>query len=386
MRPPEDLASGTALFTVVRGGDVYAPRHLGRRTVVISGQKIVWLGEDNELPDALRRLDGWSSEIDASGCLVLPGLIDPHQHTIGAGGEQGYASRTPEVTTAELLDRGVTTSIGCLGTDVSTRHLTSLLAKTRQLEEEGLSAYMLVGGFTVPPKTITGGVDDDIVIIDKAIGVGEVAISDRRACDPPVRDLARLVTQAQRGGSLAGKAGVTLFHVGEGKGRLQPLHELLDEHDVEPGSLIADHVNRTPEHVAEAVHLARRGVHVCMDTVNGELPRWMRLYRDACGPSDKLSVCSDAHTSGGDLANFFDGLVEAVRAGIPLEEILPAFTASTADVWRLAHKGRIGPGCDADLVFVDPASMCIEKVIARGRVYTQARGMRRGPDPEYPLQ
>ena len=78
--------------------------------------------------------------------------------------------------------------------------------------------------------------------------------------------------------------------------------------------------------------------------------------------------------------------VEAVRAGIPLEEILPAFTASTADVWRLAHKGRIGPGCDADLVFVDPASMCIEKVIARGRVYTQARGMRRGPDPEYPLQ
>jgi beta-aspartyl-dipeptidase (metallo-type) len=109
-----------------------------------------------------------------------------------------------------------------------------------------------------------------------------------------------------------------------------------------------------------------------MDTVDGELLRWISMYRDAGGPPDKLSVCSDAHTAGGDVAKLFGGLVDAVGRGIPLEEMLPAFTACTADAWCLAHKGRIRPGCDADLVFVDPVTMCIKQVIARGRVYRRA--------------
>jgi beta-aspartyl-dipeptidase (metallo-type) len=250
---------------------------------------------------------------------------------------------------------------------VSTRHLTSLLAKTRQLEEAGLTAYMLTGGFTVPPKTITGSVEDDLLIVDKAIGVGEVAISDRRACDPSPADLARLVTQAHRGGSLGGKAGVTLFHVGDGKHRLQPLEALLDQHDVDPTSLIADHVNRSPEHIAEAVHLAKRGVHVCMDTVDGDLPRWIRMYRQAGGPGEQLCVCSDAHTAGGDVANFREALVGAVRGGLQLEEVLPSFTTCTAEAWHLPRKGRIEAGADADLLFVEPASLGVERVIARGR-------------------
>jgi beta-aspartyl-dipeptidase (metallo-type) len=383
MWPPDNHAF-YALFTVIRGADVYAPRHLGPRTIVISGDKIFWLGQDKELPESIRRLDAWSSEIDASGSLVLPGLIDPHQHSIGAGGEQGFGSRRPEVSATELLECGITTSIGCLGTDVTTRHLTSLLAKTRQLEEDGLSAYMLTGGFTVPPKTITGSVDDDLVIIDKVIGVGEVGISDRRACDPSLADLARLVTQAHRGGSLGGKPGVTLFHIGNGRGCLQPLRALLEEHDIEPASLIADHVNRSVEHVAEAVDLAQRGVHVCMDTVNGDLPRWIGMYRNAGGPFDKLSLCSDAQTAGGDVRKLLHALVDTVRDGVPLEEILPSFTASTANAWHMTHKGRIAPGCDADLVFVDPASLGIERVIARGRVCrrgdSQAHSVRPSPD------
>jgi beta-aspartyl-dipeptidase (metallo-type) len=363
-------ATDPELFTVIRGADVYSPRHLGLRSVVITGEKIAWVGPDDELPCELRHLHSWSREIDASGCLLVPGLIDPHEHTIGAGGEQGYASRTPEVRAEELLACGVTTCIGCLGTDVSTRHLTSLLAKTHQLGEQGLSAYMLTGGFTVPPKTITGAIDDDLVIVDEVIGVGEVAISDSRACDPSLRELARLITQCHRGGSLTGKSGVTLFHVGDGKRRLQLLNDLLDQHDVAPSSLVADHVNRTPEHVQEAIQLARRGVRVCMDTVDGELPRWLRMYRAGGGALDKVSVCSDAQTAAGDIGNFFSGFLESVRGGFGLEEVLAVFTANTADAWQLRGKGRIAVGCDADLLFLDATSLHIERVLARGRERT----------------
>ena len=70
MRPPDDLASGAALFTVVRGGDLYAPRHLGRQTVVISGQKIVWLGEDNDLPPPSRCRGTFQLELDS--LVILP--------------------------------------------------------------------------------------------------------------------------------------------------------------------------------------------------------------------------------------------------------------------------------------------------------------------------
>jgi beta-aspartyl-dipeptidase (metallo-type) len=200
---------------------------------------------------------------------------------------------------------------------------------------------MLTGGFTMPPRTITGSVEDDLRIVDKVIGVGEIAISDRRACDPCLVDLARLVTQARRGASLSVKSGVTLFHVGDGKRRLQPREALLDQHDIAPSSIVADHVNRTPEHVEEAVRLARRGAHVCMDTVDGPFPEWIQHYRATGGPADKLSVCSDAHTAGGDVANFAAALFDSARDGTLLDELLLAFTANTADVWQLPRKGRV---------------------------------------------
>lgn len=34
-------------------------------------------------------------QIDASQMVAVPGLIDPHEHVAGAGGEAGPASRTP---------------------------------------------------------------------------------------------------------------------------------------------------------------------------------------------------------------------------------------------------------------------------------------------------
>ena len=59
--------------------------------------------------------------MDASGCMVMPGLVDMHVHITGGGGEAGPASRTPESTLSAFLDAGITTVVGLLGTDCITR-------------------------------------------------------------------------------------------------------------------------------------------------------------------------------------------------------------------------------------------------------------------------
>src|SRR5689334_23705184 len=177
--PPKEAIR---MFTLIEHGEVYAPESRGVQPVLLAGDKIVKIGAVDGAKLAALELP--CEIVDAAGCLVTPGLIDPHEHVIGAGGEEGFASRTTEVPLSQLLKNGITTAIGCLGTDTTTRHLSSLLGKVRQLEADGLTAYMYTGGFQVPPPTLTGSVMDDLVLIDKIIGVGEIAISDTRSVAP----------------------------------------------------------------------------------------------------------------------------------------------------------------------------------------------------------
>jgi beta-aspartyl-dipeptidase (metallo-type) len=122
--------------------------------------------------------------IDGRNMLLIPGLIDGHQHLIGAGGEQGFTSRMPEIPLEKIICAGITTVVGLLGTDTTTRHLECLHAKTSQLCDEGITAYMYTGGFELPPRTLFSLLSDDVVMIDKIIGTGEIAISDERYVDP----------------------------------------------------------------------------------------------------------------------------------------------------------------------------------------------------------
>ena len=100
-------------------------------------------------------------------------------------GEAGPTTRTPEVALSRLTEAGVTSVVGLLGTDSISRHPESLLAKTRALNEEGISARMLTGAYHVPSRTITGSVEKDVAIIDRVIGV-KCAISDHRSAAPDV--------------------------------------------------------------------------------------------------------------------------------------------------------------------------------------------------------
>ena len=102
---------------------------------------------------------------------------------MAGAGKRGFSSQTPEIFLREIATAGVTTVVGCLGVDTTTKTMPGLLARAKALSEEGLTAFIWSGG-RVPPTTITGSLRDDLIFIDEVIGAGEVAISDNRATEP----------------------------------------------------------------------------------------------------------------------------------------------------------------------------------------------------------
>src|SRR4051812_11553183 len=354
------------MFTVIEHGEIYAPEPRGVASVLIVGDRIAKIGEVDT--DALRATGLPCRVIDGSGRLVTPGLIDPHEHLIGAGGEEGFRTRTPEVPFEKIVRAGITTVVGCLGTDTVTRWLTTLLGRVQQLQEQGITAYMYTGGYPIPPPTITDTVTNDLVLIDRVIGVGEVAIADTRAWKPTAHQFATYVTEAMVGGALGGKAGVVHLHVGEGKGRLALLHRIIDEYDVEPAHIHAAHVNRNEALMDDAIALARKGAFVCVDTTDNETGRWLRYYRDGDGPWDRLIVASDANTPGATPGQLREALTASVlEEGLLLETVLPTFTSHTACGLKLASKGRLREGAAADIVLLDEDSLAVTDVFARGQ-------------------
>ena len=156
--------------------------------------------------------------IDCRGKILVPGLVDIHQHVTGGGGEKGWGSRCPEASVFELAEAGITTFCGVLGTDSVSRTLENLLAKVRGLAESGLTGFMYTGAYRLPPPTLCGSTLRDVMLIPEVIGIGEVAIADHRGSQPTVLELARYASEARVGGMLSDKAGVTYCHMGPQRG------------------------------------------------------------------------------------------------------------------------------------------------------------------------
>lgn len=353
------------MLTLIEHGEVLAPERRGKKSLLLVGGKVGRIGEvDSRGAEAL----GLELEtIDAGGCLVIPGFIDPHTHLTGGSGEEGYASRTPALQFSEIVPWGITTVVGVLGVDATTRVLPDLLARVCGLEEEGISAWMYTGAYDVPPPTLTGSVREDLLIVQKVIGVGEIALSDERAVQPTIRDLARLATDTMVGGRLSGKAGVVHFHLGERPDRLKPLRQLLDDFGIEPRVLYPSHVHRTDELLAEAVELSRRGVYVDMDAAQENLAEKVREFLEMGGKEDRLTLSSDSDSN--TPANLFLRWRECMlKEEIPIERALPLVTRNTAEVLKLSAKGRLEVGADADVVILREESLDVVHVIAKGRV------------------
>lgn len=241
-------------FTLLKNAHVIAPEDLGVKDILVAGEKIAMIGEGLSLPAVYDY-----EVVDCEGNYVVPGFIDSHVHLIGGGGEGGYATRTPEIQLTDITTSGVTTVLGLLGTDGVTRHVASLLAKARGLEDEGITAYIYSGSYEIPTPTITGSVRNDIILIDKVIGTGEIAMCDHRSSQSPKEAYQQITAEARVGGMLSGKAGVVNMHLGDGEDGLKMLYEITKNGEIPKTQIIPTHVNRNKRLFKEAIEWAKQG-------------------------------------------------------------------------------------------------------------------------------
>ena len=370
------------MLTLLRNAEVYAPEPLGRRHVLVGGGEVLWIGDSEPGP-----LPGPVEVRDLEGLRLVPGLLDCHVHLTGGGGEGGFRTRVPPPALGDFTSGGTTTVVGVLGTDDTTRGTANLLAAARGLCEEGMTAYCLTGGYHLPPVTLTGSVRGDVVHLDRGLGVGEIAISDHRSSQPTLDELLRVAGDAYVGGMLAGKAGITHLHLGDGERGLSLVREALDRSELPPRVFHPTHVNRRKALTEEAFGLAERGVTIDVTAFAGEeaedawsAPEAIRRYLAAGLPPDRITVSSDG---GGSQPRFGEdgtllgmevgspgalgaALAELVAGGLSLERALPAFTSNVAAVLGLGRKGRIREGADADLTVLSEDGG-VRDVMARGR-------------------
>jgi beta-aspartyl-dipeptidase (metallo-type) len=351
------------MLTLIQNGEVYAPEPLGQRSILLTDGKIGKVGSvDRAAVEAL----GLECEIiDATGCIVAPGLIDPHMHLLGGSGESGFSTQTPEFFVGEIVRFGITTVVGVLGVDTTMKTMAGLLAKVKALREDGLNAYCWTGGYNVPPTSILQSVREDIMFIEEVIGAGEIAISDLRGLDPTPHELARVATDCYVGGMLSSKAGVLHLHVGEGDSRLRPLRDTLDGFNVEPCWFYPTHVERTEKLMREAIDLAKKGVPIDVDTVEEDFPKWLRFYRDHGGPPEMLTISTDASITSPRL------MWEQIRScinehGFAPEDVLRLATRNTSRILKLDKKGVIEKGRMGDLLILEKDTFEIVHVLSNG--------------------
>jgi beta-aspartyl-dipeptidase (metallo-type) len=360
------FAPCAAMLTLIEGGDVYAPEHLGRQSILLVDGKIGRIGEVDRR--AVESLGIDFDVIDASGCLVCPGFIDPHEHLLGGSGEEGFATQTPEISLSEIVTAGITTVVGTLGVDTTMKTMAGLLAKAKGLKEEGLSAYLWSGGYNVPAVSIMSSVREDMMFIDEVLGAGEVAISDERATEPSIRELAKLIVDTRMGGMLSKKAGVTHFHVGSGKRRMKCLEEVLDDEmfEIEPCWLYPTHVERSERLMRDAIALTKRGCFVDVDVQEEDLARWLAFYVDNGGDLNQLTVSSDASKKGPH--TLFEQIRNCARGHrLPLPSLLRLVTRNTSEVLKLTHKGRLETGAHGDILVLEKDEFELVHVLAQGK-------------------
>ncbi len=379
------------MVTIIRNAKVYQPEYAGVKDILILGDRIAAVGEH------LRADFGGSlevQEINGEDMAAVPGFIDSHEHILGGGGEGGFHTRTPEASLGDLVRNGITTVVGCIGTDGVGRDMAALLAKAHALENEGITTYAYTGSYQVPVHTLTDSLMKDIMMLDKVIGVGEVAVSDHRSSQPTFEEFARIASDARVAGMLSGKAGIVNVHLGDSERRLDLIRRVIHDTEIPASQFLPTHVNRNEALFEECLDFAAEGGTIDF-TGNEDIDYWeticdevrvcrgIRRLLERGISSDRFTISSDGQGSmpvfnaQGEYQGIGVGkascLLKEVREcvqkeDIPLETAIKGITCNPASILKLDRKGRIKEGFDADICLLEEGTLKLNTVIAKGQV------------------
>lgn len=366
------------MFTLLTGGECYIPEHIGKKDILLAFDKIY------KIEDSIERDKLWDvTVIDCSNKIIMPGLIDQHVHILGGGGEEGPVSRIPELQLSELIRAGVTTVVGVLGFDSVTRNIANLLAKANGLQAEGITTYIYTGSYSIPTSTLTGKIVNDISLIDKVIGVGEIALADHRSSHPNLQILKELSSEARMGGLIGAKAGIVHMHIGDGKEGIKLLFQLIQETDFPIDMFIPTHMNRNKVLFEQGIEFLDMGGYI--DITAGESSEKGYSVPDALvrviqenKNIDQVTVSSDGN--GSNLGNgickvsqLFADLKDSItEKNLDITSVIKTATTNVSKFLKLyPRKGTMQTGSDADLLVITKDTFSIDSVIVGGEIFMQ---------------
>ncbi|MDO4753685.1 MAG: beta-aspartyl-peptidase [Bacillota bacterium] len=360
------LYGKTAVDILIAGNQVEAIGNLHTETFRADDSA------DSTRPDFLevRELDG---------ATVIPALIDQHVHVTGGGGEGGMTTRCPELQVSDIIEAGVGTLVGLLGTDALTRSVENLLAKTIALKEYGFYAHCLTGAYEIPSPTITGSVMKDIAFLSECIGL-KVAISDHRCSHPTYEDLVKLAGEVRLGGLIGKKAGVMHLHVGSGKQGISQIFEIIERENIPSALFRPTHMNNRHD---EAMKLAKLGSYPDFTTGTDHRKTAQTVIRAMEeAPEGHITMSSDSNGSMpkwnekremvgigiGKMSTLYGTVKSMVEDfGMDLEKALAPCTVNVAkSLGMYPYVGTLEAGSRADILVLDD-NLDIRDFILAGR-------------------
>lgn len=388
------------MFKIIAHGHVFAPKDLGINDILVCGEKVVKIDKDLS---SLGEASG-AEVISADGKTVVPGFIDQHVHFLGGGDYEGPAGATTDIKFSSLTKSGITTAVGCLGSDDKARNMFDLMRRAQDLEKLGITTFVYTGSFNVPGPTITGSVRTDVMFIDKVLGV-KFAISEAMASLASVTQLGEVAKDSFLGGLIGGKKGVIHIHVGSKPGRMEPLFELLEMTAIPITNFVTTHVNRhDPDVIEHALKFAKMGGTVDISAImipeagclRGTRPHVVfSKFLESGIPIEQITMTSDGNVSmpvvdeRGNKTGLFDAGVDYLyhmfldilkNTKLDFSDTLKIVTSNVARTLGIEdRKGSIEVGKDADFIIFGKNHV-IDGVIARGRVMVEdGEAVVRGP-------
>jgi beta-aspartyl-dipeptidase (metallo-type) len=367
---------------------------MGICDILIIGGSVVAIEKNIDF-DQLRLFQNSLRVIDASGSLVLPGLVDQHIHFNGAGGEGGPQFRTPPLPISSFALAGITTAVGLLGTDGVSRALIELLAKARGLEIEGISTWIFSGSYMLPGATLTEDIVSDLILIDKVIGL-KIAVSDHRSSHPDTNTLRDQISRCYLGGILSGKSGVIMIHIGSEETGFSPFIDAVKKTDIPIKQLIPTHCNRSQKVLEEAIRFGLSGGFVDITTSLAEPnieytealapSKAVKILLEEGVPLERITLSTDSNGSlpvfnnsmelvdigMGSPGTLWNSVVDLIREeDFAIENAIKLCTITPSSHLGLKGKGFLGLGSSGDAIIASPETFKIKDVISRGNILMQ---------------
>jgi N-acetylglucosamine-6-phosphate deacetylase len=330
-------------------------------------------------------------DLDLPSATVVPGFVDTHVH---GGGGASFDGGDPEMGAAAVrahLAHGTTTMVASLVT-ASGPSLVDSVGRLADLVDDGLLAGVHLEGPWLSPRY--AGAHDPALLTHPSPGQVEALLAAGRghvrmvtlAPELPggldaIRRLADAGVVAAVGHTDAtydvtcaaldagARAGTHLFNAMRGLHHREPgpVAALLEHPDAHV-ELVSDGVHVHPAALRLAARAKPRHTVLVTDAMAAAAAEDgdYRLGRLTVTVREGVARLADTGAIAGSTLTMAAAVRYAVQvAGLPLEDVVRAATATPAALLGLDRVGALEPGLDADLVVLDD-DLGVERVLRRG--------------------